>query len=274
MYTSHGVPVKASTYCRRKNLAATITQSQWAQGLGDRHCSTFGNNAGTVPPSSTCLYVLNRTCEPNPTLTPVKAVRNPIRARSGFHLCGHEFVELVSVDSPADVIRSFLNVSQDSLIVMVPFAFIACLENRTPIFAVSRQIRLRLPEGGRPHGLQREGRALVSWCDAQVCTLPRHCFFRLCPRNFTYFCFSLFEAFTCEARNDLAEPVKVVVFEGVRIKAFSHGFSRFTTSHECAEVSASVRRSKAWLPGCHCPLSCSFGNNFEVCKSTKWVFRV
>ena len=67
--------------------------------------------------------------------TPAEAIRNPIRAWSGFLLCGHEFVKLVSVEFPADVIRSFPEVSQDSLIVMVRFAFISCLENRTPIFA-------------------------------------------------------------------------------------------------------------------------------------------
>ena len=43
-----------------------------------------------------------------------------------------------------------------------------------------------------------------------------------------------------EARNDLAQPVKVDAFEGVRIKAFPNGFPRFTASHECAKVSVSI----------------------------------
>ena len=58
-------------------------------------------------------------------------------------------------------------------------------------------------------------------------------FFRLCPGEVSYFCFSFREVFTREARNDLAKPVEVNAFERDRIKAFSHGFPRFTTSHEC-----------------------------------------
>ena len=67
--------------------------------------------------------------------TPVRGERNSIRAWSGIRLCGREFVKLVSVDSPADVVRSFLNVPHDSLLVIVPLVFSACLENHTPLFA-------------------------------------------------------------------------------------------------------------------------------------------
>ena len=57
----------------------------------------------------------------------------------------------------------------------------------------------------------------------------------------TYFCFFFREAFTREARNDPAQPVKVDAFHGGRIKAFLHGFPRFTASPEYAKVSISVR---------------------------------
>ena len=73
----------------------------------------------------------------------------------------------------------FLNVSQDSLIVMVSLAFIACLENRTPMFTkpptrfffVYQRVTVFIGDGVR-----RESRALVSRCDkrqVQVCTLPK-----------------------------------------------------------------------------------------------------
>ena len=64
--------------------------------------------------------------------------------------------------------------------------------------------------------------------------------FRLCPRETTNFSLSLCESFTREARIDLGQPVKVDAFEGARIKAFHHGFPRFTASHECAK----------WVPRC------------------------
>ena len=47
-------------------------------------------------------------------------------------------------------------------------------------------------------------------------------FFRLCPGEVSYFCFSFCEVFTREARNDLAEPVEVNAFETDRTKAFPH----------------------------------------------------
>ena len=93
------------------------------------------NSAGIVPPSNTCLYALNRTCELNAsTTTRVKAVRNSIKTRSRFLLCGHEFVKLAFVDYPADVVKSFLNVSQDVPIVVVPLTINARLKDCTPIF--------------------------------------------------------------------------------------------------------------------------------------------
>ena len=64
--------------------------------------------------------------------------------------------------------------------------------------------------------------------------------FRLCPREAAKFRFSFCNSFTREACNDLAQQVKVDVFEGVWIKAFPYGFSRFTASNACAKVSVSV----------------------------------
>ena len=82
---------------------------------------------------------------------PGEAKRNPIRARSGFLLCGHEFTKFASVNFPAYVVRSFLNVPQDRLKVMVSFAFIACSENRTQFAWPPCQIRLRFREDVHLH---------------------------------------------------------------------------------------------------------------------------
>ena len=65
-------------------------------------------------------------------------------------------------------------------------------------------------------------------------------FFRLCPGEVSHFSFSFCEIFTREARNDLAKSVEMNAFERNRVKAFSHGFPRFTTSQWCAEVSVSM----------------------------------
>ena len=58
----------------------------------------------------------------------------------------------------------------------------------------------------------KKKKAWVSWramLEVHACTSPGHC---------------LFPSVQGEALNDLAQPVKVDAFEGVRIKAFLHGF--------------------------------------------------
>ena len=65
-------------------------------------------------------------------------------------------------------------------------------------------------------------------------------FFRLCPGEVSYFCFSFCEVFTREARNNLAQPVKVDALEGFRIKAFRHQFPRFTAKYDCAKMPVSI----------------------------------
>ena len=62
-----------------------------------------------------------------PSRTSVKSVRNSIRARSRFLLSGHEFVKFASVDYPAEVVRSFLNISQKLFILVMPWTFGACV---------------------------------------------------------------------------------------------------------------------------------------------------
>ena len=65
--------------------------------------------------------------------TSMSATRDSVRAKCRILLQGNEFVKLGSISGPADVVRSFLSVSKGVLIVMVPLAFNACLENRTPV---------------------------------------------------------------------------------------------------------------------------------------------
>ena len=49
-------------------------------------------------------------------------------------------------------------------------------------------------------------------------------FFRLCPTEVAHFRLSFCKSFKSEARNNLAQPLKVDAFERVRNKAFHHRF--------------------------------------------------
>ena len=148
--------------------------------------------------------------------------------------------------SPTYVIRSFLNVSQDSFhIAMVPFAFNARLKNRAPIFAqpparfvfVFQRVTVFIG-----NSVKAEDWFLGAPSAKSKSALRQSIvFFRLSEERFSYFRFSFYEAFTREARNDLGRPVKVNAFEGLRIKAFTGRFPRFAAVHQRTQVSVSVR---------------------------------
>ena len=202
------------------------------------------SNVGVVPPPSTCLYELKRTCAPNPSPHLLKLHGIPSRPGADSFFCGHEFVKLAIVDYPADVVRSFLNVSQDVLRVVVPLTINARLKDCTPnIHITSCLIHLRFPgmdvfignSMKEEHWFLGAPRAKSNSAFRQGTV-----FFRLCLEEVSYFSFSFCEVFTRQARNDLAEPVEINAFERNRIKAFSHEFPRFTTSHWCSEVSVST----------------------------------
>ena len=66
--------------------------------------------------------------------------------------CGYEFIKFVSVNFPTYVVKSLLNVSQDSFMAMVPLAFNTRLKKSYSNHHIaSCPIRLHFPEGGRLH---------------------------------------------------------------------------------------------------------------------------
>ena len=66
-------------------------------------------------------------------------------------------------------------------------------------------------------------------------------FFRLCPREVTYFCFSLCNSFLSETRKNLAQSMKVSAIEGALVEAFTDRFPRFAAVHQRTQVSFSIR---------------------------------
>ena len=86
MYTSHGVPLKASANCRGEDLAVAITQRQRTWCLRRSHNTAividiggFGNEHSSAPDKLRWNWL-----RAQPTSTPVETVRNPIGTWSGF----------------------------------------------------------------------------------------------------------------------------------------------------------------------------------------------
>ena len=70
--------------------------------------------------------------------TSVDTVGNSVRSRSRVFLQSKEVIKLSLINSPIDVIRSLFNKSQNLfMLVMSRAFFFACLENGSPIFAMS-----------------------------------------------------------------------------------------------------------------------------------------
>ena len=66
--------------------------------------------------------------------TPVETIRNPIGVWSRFLFCGQAFIKFNSVEFWTYVVRSLVNIPQDSSMAMVPLAIDTRIKNRTPIF--------------------------------------------------------------------------------------------------------------------------------------------
>ena len=128
---SHSVPMKASTNSRGKQFAITIASRQWAKSV------SRSNN-----PSKIINIILrdkdheSGTSNPDHS-TPVDTVGNSVRARSRIFLQSKEVIKLGLIKSPADVIKSMLDKSKNIFMLVMSRAFVACLENGSPVFAKS-----------------------------------------------------------------------------------------------------------------------------------------
>ena len=149
MYTSRGVPLKASADRRGENLAVTKTKCQRTNCVQRSHIKAdvvdiggLGNEKHFYPrqiapefshPQSHVCPRCIRIEEPNP---PAHLSRPwiPIGSWSRFFFRGHEIIKFISVNFPTYAVRSLLNVPRDSLMAMVSLAFDARLKNGTPIF--------------------------------------------------------------------------------------------------------------------------------------------
>ena len=72
-----------------------------------------------------------------PTSTSVNIVGNSVRSRSRAFLQSKEVIKLSLINSPIDVIRSLLNISQNIIMLVMSRAFLACLENGSPVLTKS-----------------------------------------------------------------------------------------------------------------------------------------
>ena len=84
------------------------------------------------------------------TSTSVNAVGNSIRARSRIFLQSKEVIKLGFLNSLADVIRSMLDKPQNIFMLVMSRAFVACLENCSPIFAKSSSRVIFIIQGNGP----------------------------------------------------------------------------------------------------------------------------
>ena len=65
-------------------------------------------------------------------------------------------------------------------------------------------------------------------------------FFRLSPRYVVCCCLSFGNSFSREARNYLAQPMKVNTFERALVEAYANRFPSSATAHQCAQMSVPV----------------------------------
>ena len=66
-------------------------------------------------------------------------------------------------------------------------------------------------------------------------------FFRLRPKEVSYFSFSISNSFSCEACNNLGESMESDAIERALVKAFSDRFPRFAAVNQRTQVPVSVR---------------------------------
>ena len=148
MNASHGVPVKASTDGRSKIFAIAIAPCQRAKSvwrsddpptvinvrsLRDKDGPTFSKTIRNSTSFQDSFKSIKEELRTQATSTPVGTVENSVRARSRVFLESKEVIKLSLINSPTDVIRSLLNISQNIFVLVMPRAFLACLENGSPI---------------------------------------------------------------------------------------------------------------------------------------------
>ena len=142
---------------RGENLAITIAECQRTQSqqllpttedLGINTVLLAANCAGTGPPSSTYFFALNKNWEPSPPAHLQRLVGIPSGPGADSFFCGHHFIKFLSISLPLYIIWSRLNVPQNGLVAMVPFASRASkiFPNRC---IIQCQIRLHSPGGNR-----------------------------------------------------------------------------------------------------------------------------
>ena len=111
--------------------------------------------------------------------TSVEAVRNPTGTWSGFLFSGHHFIKFMSINVPLFFFRRRLNVLQDGLVAVVPFAVDTCLQRSySNTHTVLCLIRPHSPDGDRLHQFSLGDRASAPWCprrEDRVCISPKRC---------------------------------------------------------------------------------------------------
>ena len=152
MNASHGVPVKASTNGRSKKFAVTIARSQRAKsgwrsddpsivinvrGLGDKDGLTFSKTIRNSTSFQDSFISNKEELRTQATSTSVGTIGNSVRARSRVFLSRKEVIQLSLINSPSDVIRSLLNISQNIFVLVMPRVFLARLENGSPMITKS-----------------------------------------------------------------------------------------------------------------------------------------
>ena len=137
---------------RSKKFAIKIAQCQRAKsvwrsnnpsividvrGLGDKDSCAFSKtirNSTSFQENSVSIKeeLLTQT-----TGTPLGTVRNSVRARNRIFFQSKGVVKLSLINSPTDVIRSMLDISQNIFVLVMSRAFHACWENGFPILTKS-----------------------------------------------------------------------------------------------------------------------------------------
>ena len=140
--------MKASTNSRGKEFAITIAQSKRAKSvkrsnnpskvisircLRDKDGPTFGKTVRNCTSLQDGFTSMKEELRTQATRTSVNAVGNSIKARSRIFLQIKEVIKLGLINSPADVIRSMLNMSQNIFMLVMSRR----LENGSPIFTKS-----------------------------------------------------------------------------------------------------------------------------------------
>ena len=130
MCTSQGVPVNASTDGRSKKFAIAIAQCQRTKCvrrsnnpskvinircLRDKDGPTIGKTIKNSTSLQDGFISIGEELRTQATSTSLDAVGNSVRARSRVFLQCKEFIKFSLINSPTDVIRSVLNISQKYL---------------------------------------------------------------------------------------------------------------------------------------------------------------